>query len=223
MLTLDNVAKIVTKAMLKANKTYWNMSDKMTLHDHGIEQVASYIIAQELRKAECRDGGTGWATLETSFKSLKEWSGANRKRGRLNSALDKNGRVDVAFFDRNDALKGVVEVKRHLSYSNLAHDFARVRALLRAHGKRYDGTLRWGCVTGFHTEWAENIRTRKSFETRVDEIKSAIQVEFPDLVVRSSKKEERLPAPEKFEDDDGSPICLVGFAASSFLITLKRD
>jgi hypothetical protein len=189
-LSNDEALKVITGAVIRANTDYAEMSGGLTLHDSGVEAYVSGRIACELCEAGRARGGKVYASLETSFEAIAEWSGATGSIGAKPVSLRKKGRVDVVYYDGDGDPAGIVEVKRHFSWSALRDDVDRITAILRRCGRKRSGSLRWGCVVGFHSDYEGS---RKLIESRMESFTKRLAAEYPSVVSYCNISFENVP------------------------------
>jgi hypothetical protein len=215
MLTRSEIQSTILESIISASEEYIEMSGGLTLHNSGIEQALSYSVGKAIWEAAKRKDNAGYVTLETSFTDLENWSIAKGIRGRRGESISHKGRVDIAYYDMNECLRGVIEMKRWLDYSNIEGDVKRVYQLLR----RLDrGTIKWACLSTPAFVWNKNDEIWRDPKGKVSAIKLKMQQNFPEIEVFEDFRTKNRPDEETI---DG--WCLKAIAAASFFVKLKKN
>ncbi|MCJ2126700.1 hypothetical protein [Methylobacterium sp. J-077] len=207
----------------RASEEYLDWSSDQTIHDAGIEFMACANISRSIIENGRTGGRNAWIYLEMPFEKIELYSNiAVRKKGRPRAILQGSPRVDIAYFEGIGNIKGVVEVKRHLSYSNLSRNFERVCALMEKYGRPH-GCLRFGCVVAIRP--IKSGQRKSSFEISAD-IKSEFEAKY-DQNITVHVKEKILNEAEDItyvtsENDSEDDNTLVkGFSVACFYITAE--
>ncbi|WP_206452943.1 hypothetical protein [Aurantimonas marina] len=221
---LADVHDTILEAVHKANNQYLTVSGGSSVRDYGIESLISAQIALELwKKANGCSGEIPLnrpsdkeyrVTLETSFREIADYAESER-RGKRNSRFSENQKADVVFWSRGDKPIGVVEVKRQFGFSNLAEDLKRISYLLRRHGTKHGGSVRWAALAGMR-ELRSNARKAPSEIAREVEQKCADSA--PNLNFSARYTEELLRDPIEY----GQGVW-TGTASFAVLARLKRE
>jgi hypothetical protein len=215
MLTRSEIQSTILQSIISASEEYISMSGGLTLHDSGIEQSLSYSVGKAIWEAAISKDNAGYVTLETSFKDLERWSSAGGIRGRRGASISHKGRVDIAYYDVNQYLRGVIEMKRWLDYSTIEGDVKRVYQLL----KRLDrGTLKWACLATPAFVWNKNEEIWRDPKGKISTIKYKIQENFPEIEVF-----EEYITKDRTNEKTIDGWCLKAIAAASFYVKLRKD
>lgn len=138
-LAIDAVSKAIHRGVQNASKTYTKWSG-LTLEDSGSEGL---LVAEVAAAIHRKATGPGHLELEVLYKSLPDRSGLGTRRTKRNVAnvFAGNARADIAWFNGNNQLKYIIEVKRSLSWGE--HLTADLERLVQAIGVcgRPNGTL----------------------------------------------------------------------------------
>ncbi|WP_029086133.1 hypothetical protein [Brevundimonas aveniformis] len=199
MTQFSEYGSAIARGLVDGWRQYHLWTRDPNIHAWGIEPFLSVKVAQALYEAS---GGAGWVTLETPIAKLHEWSGAST--GRVADSINKSGRVDVAFYNRLDRLRGLVEVKRHFGFSGLKADSHRLVAMLDRFGKKHEGSVRWVAVCALHL----TLPGKKPAEARMADAAKKFRTEFPKLKVDTYS--DRLPRPKFTRRFEGCPEDAVG-------------
>jgi hypothetical protein len=145
-------------------------------------------------------------TLETPISDIHKWSGAIPS-GRVNTLINRKGRVDVAFYNRDEKLRGLIEIKRHFGASGSRADVERLIAMLRRYGKDHGGSLRWACIAAVHLT---SDTSRKNVETRLRDVLRKFKGWHPD--VRFDGYTKAVAAPAEAHRYPNCPTEVVGIS-----------
>lgn len=176
--SLKEIRKITNKSVLDFNRRYRKWSKEDSIQDNGVElSVSTYLASDIFETAEKRrkrgEKQNCYVTLETPLSNIKKWSDPNwkkkdkEKKKAKRKKRENHGRVDVAFFDKNECVVGVFEVKRYLDElgDEFFKDVKKITKLIENCG-RTRGTLKWGAVVLFHSIWDGR---KKNFRKRIEE------------------------------------------------------
>jgi len=138
-LAIDAVSKAIHRGVQNASKTYTKWSG-LTLENSGSEGLlVAEVAAAIYRKAT----GPGHLELEVLYRKLPDRSGLGTKRTKRNvtDMFASDARADIAWFNGNNQLKYIIEVKRRLTWGK--HMTADLERLVQAIGVcgRPNGTL----------------------------------------------------------------------------------
>ncbi len=207
----------VVKSIIECSIDYYRISS-FTIHESGIEQSLSFRVASDLHKLALSEDNGGYVIMETSFNYLKEFS-KEKRPGRRHKATDKNGRVDIAYFDQKEKLRGIFEMKRWAIFSSIEDDLRRIYAILQ---DNRGSDLKWGfisapiCIWNVDRDYCEK-NISNIFQDLVNKIEYKYNKKFN---IRYFCDFKNLNEPEKWEFDDGDSF-LHGFGAICFFFKIK--
>ena len=124
-----------------ANVKYENLSDGWWLTDSGVESLLVSAIGESLGSKQS-DGES--LVMELPFRTIVDWSGTSRRRGRPRATLKGINRADIVLFNSDRKPVCVVEVKRLWDQARCFADMARIRDLVLQCNRQHDGSLRRG-------------------------------------------------------------------------------
>lgn len=220
----SEIIEAITAGFHGASTEYLDWSANQNIHDAGIEFMATASIARELIKKGRSNDRNAWIYLEMPFRDIEYFSDIeSKKRGRPRAILQGNPRVDIAYFENPDKIKGVIEVKRHLSFSNLSVDFERVCALVEKYGRPH-GCLKFGCVVAIRPIKKSQIKTiddvaievKQEFKERYDQ-KISLHVEEKFFSNESNVSYETFDT----ENDSEDMKKILGFGVVCFYISAE--
>ena len=127
-----------------ANVKYENLSDGWWLTDSGVESLLVSAIGESLGSKQS-DGES--LVMELPFRTIVDWSGTSRRRGRPPTTLRGINRADIVLFNSDRKPVCVVEVKRLWDRARYFADLARIRDLVLQCNRQHNGSLRRGFLT----------------------------------------------------------------------------
>lgn len=220
MLTKSEILESIKHGFLEAARDYQDWSGNRTIHDAGIEFLATARIADSLISAARQDSLQSWIYLEMPFNLIKHSAGVvKHKPGRKPDILNGNPRVDLSYFDKTENVRGIIELKRHLSYGGLRRDFERVCALLDYYGRPY-GKLKFGVVAAVRPITATQY---KSINDVADDIVARFREDFDRPIDKFVKEEplinaENIPYETSDTSEEGSFLLANGIGIACFYI-----
>jgi hypothetical protein len=220
MLSKDDVINALCTGFLKGSERYVRWSGGDTVHDAGIEFLATATIAEQfVRSARKRDPDS-WISLEMPFSDVGEYANAGRpaRRGRRPAVFGGRPRVDIAYYDKSEYVRGIIEVKRHLDYFSLRDDAERIYWLIKHYGKPH-GTLKFGCVLAIRpiASWQ-----KKTIEDVASEIAEKFKSDF-DCSISVRVRNKPLRADDRIEyEEEGKERKIRGFGIACFYFRNKR-
>lgn len=175
MLKIDDALTAILAGVQEANRKYLEMSGGASLHEYGVEPLISATVAECLYNF---NGKKQFVTLETTFWELIKWSFCGE--GADDIYEDSDGqRVDVAYWNRNDLPEGVVEIKRHFSFSNCSSDIEKISGLLLRADTQQGGTLKWGAIAAMKERTNQSTKPK---EKTLNDFLSKCEEEFQDFL-----------------------------------------
>ncbi len=213
MLTQEEIQSAIINGLIDAASEYIIMSGGLPVTESGIEQALSYCVGKSIwNKAKKKDGG-GFVTLETNFSDLEDWSKTRKPlRGRRAKAISHNGRVDIAYYDKNENLIGIVELKRWFDFSVIEKDVERVFRLLK---RLKSSTIRWGCLAAPVHIWDNKVAEQKA-----EKIAQKIRENFTGIDVKASFLKRDVGPDSRIERDKK---ILKSIGAASFFVRLRKQ
>ncbi len=132
-----------------ANKDYENWSGGAWLSDYGAEGLLVAEISRELIKVARNSNKDSYLTVEESFTTIFDCSGAKAKIGRPPSVLNGNFRADIVLWKSVNEVWGVFEIKRKWDWEKCPKDIERVDKLIKTYGQDQNGSIQLSCFAVF--------------------------------------------------------------------------
>src|SRR4051812_33045571 len=106
MLKKAEIISALCDGFVEASDTYIDWSGGNTIHDAGIEYLATVTIAKKIVEAARKSDQDSWVYLEMPFEDVREHCEDSPRRGRRPPEFSGRPRVDIAYFDRTDRVRG---------------------------------------------------------------------------------------------------------------------
>ncbi|MBF2713361.1 hypothetical protein [Agrobacterium vitis] len=190
MLKIDDAIGLIIDGTHEANRKYLRMSGGATVHEYGIEPLISATIAETLYNSGAQRGEECFVTLETTCWELVKWS----LGGEVEDSVYKDSdgqRGDVVYWNRHNLPEGVVEVKRHFSFSNCEDDIRKISSLLSRLDTQEEGTLKWGAVASMRETTNTSTKDKKAV---LKDFLSKCEEKFPDFTFKGRCEEVEVEA-----------------------------
>lgn len=216
MLKIDDAIDQIIAGAQEANRRYLQIAGGATVHEYGVEPFISARIAETLHESSVKRGELCFATLETTFWELVDWSLRGDAIGERYVENDGQ-RADIAYWNRHNLPEGVIEVKREFSFSNCESDIRKITALISRLTNHGRSTLKWGAVVATREKTEKSMKDKKEVLTAFLE---KCEERFPDFTFKGRCSE--------VDVEPGSLVTvrrpeLVAFQAYAVLFRRKKE
>lgn len=176
MVRRTSIRDAILKGVQDANRQYEAWSRGMWVTDTGVE---GHVVSTVAGKLHPLINGRGSIEMEVPFRTIQEWSGAGRPRGRPRLTMNPQNRADIVMFRSDWRPVCVIEVKRYWQDDGCLRDLERVRDLLLACGRQGNGSLRMGFLTFLLVGWEGNgVTAERRLERRKQGIETVLDESF---------------------------------------------
>ena len=171
-----SIKKAILAGIHEANVRYEKWSRGWWVTDSGVEGHVVSTIAEKLNQ---HISGQESLVMELPFRTIREWSGAARRRGRPRNTLNSRNRADIVLLDLHNRPVCIIEVKRFWDEGKCFEDLERIRDLIRRCSRENIGSLSRGFLAFMlYARETDNMSAEQSLRKDERDVRQRIRAQF---------------------------------------------